>query len=66
MFAKSYFILAIFDTFVKREVNDDITSWIIEDYQEFMELSAIRGQLVEMERYKAGILQRNVFITYDS
>ena len=36
--AKSYFTLAIFDTFVKREVNDDITSWIIEDYQEFVEL----------------------------
>ena len=37
-FAKSYFIRATFDTFVKREVNDDITSWIIEDYEEFMEL----------------------------
>ena len=37
-FAKSYYIRATFDTFVKREVNDDITSWIIEDYEEFMEL----------------------------
>ena len=29
---------ATFDTFVKREVNVDITGWIIEDYEEFMEL----------------------------
>ena len=37
------------------------SSWNYETFQ-----SAIRGQRVELERYKAGILQRDFFITYNS